>query len=93
VAGEDLLRAVELFEQHAAHQQMRPGHRTQRQHRVGALDDRTAEPLGAADREGERRGTLVAPRRKPFGEVATRPVRPALVERDEPGAGWQRAED
>jgi hypothetical protein len=93
VAGEDLLRAVELFQQHAAHQQMRPSHRAQRQHRVGALDNRAAEPLGAADREGECCGTLVTPRREPFGELAARPARPALIERDKPGARGQCRED
>ncbi len=93
VAGEDLLGAVKLFEQHPAHQQMRPGHRAQRQHGVGVLGDGAAEPLGAADREGECRDPLVAPRREPLGEVAARPACPPLVERDEPGTRRQCRED
>ena len=68
MAGEDLLRAVQLFEQHAAHQQVRPGHRSEREHRVGALDDGGPEPVGAADREGDGAGAGVAPGREAVGE-------------------------
>src|SRR5690242_18675505 len=37
--GVDLLGAVELFEEHAAHEKMRPGHRAERHYRIGALDN------------------------------------------------------
>src|SRR5262249_18519788 len=93
VAGEDLLRAVQLFEQHAAHHQMRPGHRAERDGRVGAGKDRLAESVGAADREGERGCAPVAPAGEPVGEVAAGPGAAALVERNQPGAGRHRAED
>jgi len=72
---------------------MRPGHRAQRQHRVGALDDRAAEAFGAADRESQRRGALVTPLPEPFCQLAARPALPALVERDETRALRQRGED
>src|SRR5260370_895908 len=49
MTGEDLLGGVELLQQHATHQERRPGQRPQRQARVGALDARGAQPLGAAD--------------------------------------------
>jgi hypothetical protein len=51
MAGEDLLGAVELLQQQAAHQEMRPGHRAQRYDRVGAIDHGLPEPVRAADRE------------------------------------------
>src|SRR5205807_7360293 len=54
MAGEDLLGAVELFQEHATHQEVRPGQRPQRQDRVGALDHRGTEALSAADRKGDR---------------------------------------
>ena len=84
VSGEDLLGAVELFQQHPAHQQMRPGHRAERQHPVGARDELSIEPLGPTDRKGERRGALVAPLTEPLGELAARPGGATLVERDKP---------
>jgi len=60
VTGEDLRCAVELFEQHAAYQQVRPCHRSEREHRVGAFDDGGPVPVGAADREGDSAGSGVA---------------------------------
>lgn len=93
VAGEDLLGPVKLLEQHAARQQMRPGHRPERHDRIGARDDRGAEPLRAADREGERTGAAVAPARETVGESAAGPGGAALVERNEPGAGRQPGKD
>ena len=60
MAGVDLLRPVELLQQHAAHEEVRPGHRAQRDDRVGALEDRGREPFRAADREGEGGSAAVA---------------------------------
>src|SRR5580700_592223 len=92
MAGEDLLRPVELLQQHAADEEMRPGHHTQRQHRVGALDNGGPEPLGTADREGYGADTAVAPGPEPVGQFTARPFGATLVERDETGAGGQRGE-
>ena len=89
----DLLGTVELFEEHAAREQMWPGHAAQRDDRIGALDNRRPEPLGAADREGEGGGAAVAPGSEPVGEIAAGPGRALLVERDEPGAGGPGGED
>jgi len=93
VAGEDLLGAVKLLEQQAAHQQMRPGHRAERQCRLGTVEDFGAETIGTADRKGELRYALVAPRREPVGEAVARPHRAALVERDQPRPRRQCRED
>ena len=93
MAGVDLLRPVELLQQHAAHEEVRPGHRAQRDDRIGAVDNPGSEPLGAADRKGKGGGTTVAPRREPIGEIAAGPGRSLLVQRDEPGAGGLRGED
>ena len=93
MAGVDLLRPVELLQEHAAHKQVRPGHHAEREDRIGALDDRGPKPLGAADREGEGACAAVAPSREPVGEIAARPGRALWVERDEPGAGRPGGED
>ena len=93
VAGEDLLRPVELFQQHAAAQQMRPGHRAQGQHLIGPVDDGGPEPLGAANREGEGGDAGIAPFPEPVGEIAARPLPAAGVEGNEAGGGGQRGED
>ena len=93
MTGVDLLRPVELLQQHAAHEEVRPGHRAQRDDRIGVLDDRRSEPLGAADREGEGRAAAIAPLREPVGEIPAGPGRALPVERDEPGAGGPGGED
>ena len=93
MSGEDLLGTVELLEQQAAHQQMRPRHRAERHYRLGAVENFGAETIGAADREGELRYPLVAPRREPVGKPPARPHRAVLVERDQPRPRRQRRED
>ena len=93
MAGEDLLRPVELLEEHAAAEEMRPGHRAQGQHLIGPVDDRAPEPLGAADGEGEIGDAAVAPFGQPLGQFAARPLGAASVEGHEAGTGGQRAED
>ena len=70
VAGEDLLRPVELFEQHAAHQQVRPSHRPEREHRVGAVDDG-----GRRARRRRRSRTRRRRRRRRARPPGDRPVR------------------
>jgi hypothetical protein len=52
VAGEDLLSPVELLQEEAAHQEMRPGHRPERHDRVGAIDRGLPQTVRTADREG-----------------------------------------
>ncbi len=93
MAGVDLLGAVELFEEHAAREQMRPGHPAERDDRIGVLDNPGREALGAADRKGEQGGAAVAPGREPVGKIPAGPGRALLVERDEPGAGGPGGED
>ena len=94
MAGEDLLRAVELFEQHVR----APGNAARSSPRATArcrrARHRVAEPVGAADREGERRRC----RGRASARAGSANSRldhdcAALVERDEPGAGRQRGED
>src|SRR5690242_11136426 len=83
MAGEDLLRPVQLLEQHAAHQQMRPGHLAERKHRVGTGDDGAAETVGPADRECHGAAAGVAPVSQAVGEFDAAPARTALVDRDQ----------
>jgi hypothetical protein len=67
MAGENLLCAVELFEEQASDQQMRPGHRPEREGHIGPVEDCRVETISAAYREGELRHTLVAPGCSPLG--------------------------
>ena len=87
MAGEDLLRPVELFEQHRADQEVRPGHRAEGQNRFRLIEDRLAEPLGATDGKRDGPGAVIAPGSEAVGEVAARPLLPPRIERDEAGAG------
>jgi hypothetical protein len=89
MAGKDLLRAIKLLEQHAANQKMRPGHRTKREDRCGAIEDGGSQPLGAADRKSEFRGAAIAPLPEPIRQCAARPSRSTLVESDKRRFGWQ----
>ena len=56
--GGDAAGAVDLFGQHRPRQLVRPGQAPQRQHRVGALQHRAVQPLGAADEEEDRPAAL-----------------------------------
>ena len=69
VTGEDLLRAVELFQQHRADEEMRPGHRAEGENCIGVVENRLAEPFRAADREGDRSDAPIAPGGEAVGEV------------------------
>jgi hypothetical protein len=40
VAGENLLSAIELFEQHPSDEQMGPGHRSEREGHIGSVENR-----------------------------------------------------
>ena len=85
----NLLRPVELFEQHAADEEMRPSHRPQRQYRRGAVEDSGPEPLGTADRKRQLRHSAVAPDGEMVGEFAARPRGTARVEGDQRRSGRQ----
>jgi hypothetical protein len=89
MAGEHLLGAVKLLQQHAARQKMRPGHLAKRQYRVGAVEDFGTEAVGAADRKGECCDTPAAPCGELVRKTAARPHGAALVEGDQPRPGRQ----
>jgi len=72
---------------------MRPGHRAKRQYRVGAVEDFGTETVGAADRKGKLCHALVAPRREPLSELATRPRDAPLIEGNKPRPSRQCRED
>jgi hypothetical protein len=93
MAGEDLLGPVELLQQHAARQKMRPGHPAKRQSRIGAVEDFGAEAVGAANRKSKFCYTRKAPGSELVGKIAARPHCAALVEGDQPRPGRQYAED
>jgi len=92
VTGENLLSAIELFEQHPSDQQMGPGQRPKREDYLGAVENHRVETSGAADGEGEFKGTPVPPGGDPLGQCAAGPLDAALVE-GSPAvpAGVQRA--
>lgn len=93
VPGEDLLGAIELLEQHAAGEQMRPCHRSERHDCMGATKDRGVEPIHAADGEGKLRAALITPGGNTIGQSAAGPSATALVEGNKRSAGRQCAED
>ena len=93
MTGKDLLRPVQLFEQHAARQQMRPSHLSKREHGIGAGNDGAPETVCATDREGHGAGAGVAPVSQALGEFDATPACAALIERDQPGPARQCGED
>jgi hypothetical protein len=93
MTGEDLLGPIELLEQHAADEQMRPCHWSERQDRMGAVEDGGVEPIGAADGKGELRRPFVTPSGDTLGQHAARPTAAALVKSNKRNPRWQCAED
>jgi hypothetical protein len=85
VASEDLLRAIDLFEQHPARQQMRPSHRAERQHERCLLDDALVKTLGTADDKSEI-GSGLAPRVEALGKIGTLELRSAPIKCGQYGA-------
>src|SRR5579863_4839386 len=53
MAGENLLAAIDLLEQHAAHKKMRPCHGPERYCEFGLVEHGIAEPVGAAYHESK----------------------------------------
>jgi len=53
MAGGDGLGAVELLAEQGADQEVRPGHRAQGKHEIGAVGHRRVVAVGAADQEGD----------------------------------------
>lgn len=89
VAGEDLLRSIELLEQHPACEKMGPGHRAQGQSGGSALEDRRCQTLRPAERKSELRRCAIAPRGEAIGQFSARPRSAALIEGDQWRAGRQ----
>lgn len=91
MAGENLLSAIELLEQHAAGEQMRPCHRAERQDRIGAAENGCIQPIRPANGKSEFRCAAIAPAGNAIGQSAARPRRTALVKGDQGNARRQRA--
>jgi len=91
--GENLLGAVELFQKHAAGKEVRPGHRAERNNRVGPFDDHRSKSFRATDRERQRGYTLIAPGTKSLREIAARPPGALFIERDKTSARGHRGKD
>ena len=72
--------AVELLQQHDAHQLVRPGGAPKASRRVGLLAQARREAVGAADDEDHRRPPVVAPAPEAFGERRAVEAFAALVE-------------
>ena len=66
VSHQDRGGAVDLFQQHDAHELMRPGERPEGEMQGGVLGERSRKPVGATDHEGG-----VAPAIVPAAQAAT----------------------
>ena len=69
MAGDDLLGAVDLFQQHGAHHHVWPGHGAEGDDAPRPLDDTVVQPLGAADHEGELGHAFVSPHAQKLREI------------------------
>src|SRR5579884_1283190 len=61
MAGQNRAGAIKLFEQHDAHELMRPGRGAERKGYVGALPQARSEAIGAAKDETDRRAVFIPP--------------------------------
>ena len=68
MTGEDLLRTIELLQQHATDEQMRPCHGSERCDRMGTVENGGTEPVGTADGEGQLGPALITPSGDAIGE-------------------------
>jgi len=87
VTGENLLSAIELFEQHPSDQQMGPGQRPKREDYLGAVENHRVEAIGAADCERQLGRTPIAPGGDPRRQAPARPLDAPLIQSDEWDAG------
>ena len=83
VAGKNSAGTIELFEQHDAHELMRPGRRTEGESKPGALAQAGSKAVGAADDEADARAVLGAPLAQQCRERRTVEIFAALVENDD----------
>ena len=68
VTGQDTFRPVQLFDQHRPRQQVRPGHRPQRDHKRGLGAKILVKAVGAADQERDIANSGVLPLAELCGE-------------------------
>ncbi len=92
VPGEDLLRPVDLFCEHAAHHEVRPGQSAERQDKVGAPPHRVVQPVRAADQERDTGPPFIPPTAYPLGQIPARQIFPLLVQRNDDGGVWDLAQ-
>src|ERR1700733_14244361 len=83
VPGEDGAGAVELLEQHDAHELMRPGCCTECEPECGAWRKARREAVGAADNEGSCRAVIRPPALQLRGETGAVEIFAALIENDD----------
>jgi len=92
VAGEDLLRAIKLLNEHAPDEKMRPGHGAERELQGRLLAHRRGQAVGAADEEGDIADAIAPPALKPLGERVAGQDGAVFVERDDHRARRHRGE-
>ena len=80
MSGQKGGRPIDLFQQHDAHQLMRPGGGAEGEPQVGAVADAAAEAVGAADHEDGGGTPGVAPALDAVGEIDAVEAFAALVE-------------
>jgi len=85
VTGQNGGGAVELLEQHDAHQLMRPSGLAEREFQVGALAQAVGKPIGGTDHKSDRGTVFGAPFAQQRGERRAVEIIAALIEQDEFG--------
>ena len=83
VSGQDSAGAIKLFQQHDAHQLVRPGGLAEGKLELGALVQARRQPVGAADQKAHRRTVLGAPFAQLRGERRAVEVLALFVQDDD----------
>src|SRR5579872_280060 len=83
MAGNQLLRAVDLLDKQAARQEMWPGHIAKRQHQPGLLEQRLTMSVGASDQESGIGDSLIPPLLQLACEGLARELLAATIEGDQ----------
>jgi len=80
MASENAGRTPQLFGEHRAGHEMRPGHRPEGKQQIGPLAGRIAVAISCADQKARLAHALVAPAAKQGCEFLGGKLSPALVE-------------
>ena len=83
--GDNLLRPVNLFREHAARQKMRPGQPAKRQGKISPRPYRVVQPIRATDQKGDATSPFIAPTTNTLRQLSARKRLASFIQCDDGG--------